>query len=100
MTPSPCYAQGSAERLGWELTVVVEKDSIDAIRFLKRYNLDKNTFYQNIDCNTSKCLTNVFSVGAYPTFIVVDNAGTVLFRETGDNVPEKLSFFLRNKSLK
>jgi thiol-disulfide isomerase/thioredoxin len=80
------------------ITVDAESNLNDAKKFQRKYNLTQTIVFQNLDCKEPDCLIRLFNVHGFPTFIVIDNAGNILFRETGDTAIKHLAAFLKKSS--
>lgn len=75
-------------------TVDVEKDISLAKRFILKNKLTGHVLFEQLNCEENGCLTKLFSISGYPTFVVVNNKGQIVFKRTGDIAISELADFL------
>lgn len=72
------------------ITVLVENDLVSAERYYKESAIDWEVIYEDLNCSGDSCLATKLKVFGFPTFILVDKKGTILFHETGSGALERL----------
>jgi len=78
------------------ITVAIEEKFEDAKKFRQKYHLEGTVLFQELGCRKPECITRIFEVSGYPTFIVFDRRGKLLFHEITDGAIGRLSDFLKN----
>ncbi len=67
-----------------------------ALDYIKKFGMDwTNVIEKKKDNNFSAGFVNSFNVTDYPTVILVDKNGKIVFREVGLDAIEKVEKFLR-----
>ncbi len=73
------------------ITVAVEDEEKKAIQYFDTHKPQWEFIYENFDCpNDRSCFRKIFNVGAFPTFVIINNAGKVVFKEAGSESIELL----------
>lgn len=79
------------------ISVAVEYNEAMAYSFQKISKFSWPTFYSELNSESKNSLTQVFKVNIYPTLLVINKKGQVVFKETGSNAVGEVEKFLKAK---
>jgi thiol-disulfide isomerase/thioredoxin len=77
------------------LTIAKENDLASAKAYHKEAAIAWEMVYENLNCRQKPCLVSKHKVTSYPTFLLVDTKGAILFRQSGTSAIEALDRKIR-----
>jgi thiol-disulfide isomerase/thioredoxin len=72
------------------ITIAKENDLATAKSYYKESAINWEMVYEKLNCFGDTCLTSQLNIAAYPSFLLVDNRGNILFNQSGTNALEAL----------
>lgn len=85
------------------ITIAKENNLAAANLYYNRTGIGWEMVYENLNCSQDSCLASKFKIAAYPTLILLDKKGTILFKQSGTaavvGLKESIERFYNNDAL-
>lgn len=77
-------------------SIAVESTKSIAEDYYKKNNFKWPTYFSELGCAHQNCLTKLFNVGVYPTILVLDKEGNIVFKDTGSDAVKAVEKYINN----
>ncbi len=56
-----------------------------AKEYYKENKVSWDAYFEKLKCSEDTCISNLYSISAYPSFLLFDQKGNLVFRSESDN---------------